>query len=258
MKTVAIVAAKGGVGKSSVAANLSVAFRQAGQPVLALDLDPQNALRFHLGADHAGINGIARASVAAGGWRDVSVQGASHVHLLPFGLVNETDRQVLERQMSDDPSWLASRLASLELDEDTWIVIDTPPGPSAYLRQALGIADLVIVVTLADAASYATLPMIEGLIAHYCADRPGFLGHAYIINQVDRTRPLAKDSAQVIRDALGNRVLGVVHLDQSVSEALAHGKTVIEYDRHSQGRTDLVACAHWVLRQLRISEAARQ
>lgn len=257
MKSIAIVAAKGGVGKSSVAANLSIAFRQSGQPVLAVDLDPQNALRFHLGADHAGINGISRASVAAGDWRNVSVQGTSDVHLLPFGLINEADRQVLEHQMNDDPNWLADHLARLDLDEDTLVVIDTPPGPSAYLRQALGVADLVIVVTLADAASYATLPMIEGLIAHYRAERPGFLGHAYIVNQVDRSRPLAKDSVQVIRNALGSRVLGIVHLDQSVSEALAHGKTVIEHDRHSQARTDLVACAHGVLRQLRINEAAR-
>lgn len=250
MKTIAIVSAKGGVGKSTVCANLCVALRQAGQAVLALDLDPQNALRLHLGADPADINGIARASLAGTPWRDACVLGSSGVHLLPFGLINESDRQALELSLATDPQWLPRNLASLDLADEALVLIDTPPGPSAYLRQVLSMADLVVAVTLADAASYATLPMLEGLILNYCAGRSSYAGHAYIINQVDGARRLAKDAAQVTRDALGERVIGVVHQDQAVGEALAHGRTAVEHDPHSQGRLDLLACAQWLMQQL--------
>lgn len=251
MKIIAIVAAKGGVGKSTIAANLCVALRQAGRAVLAVDLDPQNALRFHLGGNLQDIGGLSRASVGGTPWRDACVQGASGVYMVPFGLVNETDRQSLERQLSADPNWLSRHLDSLDLAEETVVVIDTPPGPSEYLRQSLGIAHLVVAVTLADAASYATLPMIEGLIQNYCAGRAGYLGHAYIVNQADGARQLSKDAVRLIRESLRERVIGVVHQDQSVSEALAYGRTVVDHDPHSLGRADLLACAGWVEQRLR-------
>ena len=51
MPVVAVIGAKGGVGKTTLAANLSTSLAEAGHPVLAIDLDPQNALRFHLALD---------------------------------------------------------------------------------------------------------------------------------------------------------------------------------------------------------------
>jgi cellulose biosynthesis protein BcsQ len=48
MQVVSVIAAKGGVGKTTVTANLCIALAASGRQVLAIDLDPQNALRFHL------------------------------------------------------------------------------------------------------------------------------------------------------------------------------------------------------------------
>ena len=251
MKIIAIVSAKGGVGKSTVAANMCIALRQAGRSVLAIDLDPQNALRFHLGGGLTNIGGISRASVGGTSWRDACVQGQSGIYMMPFGLVNEADRQTLERQLVADPLWLKRHLEALNITDDSVVVIDTPPGPSEYLRQSLGIAHLVMAVTLADAASYATIPMIEGLIQSYCANRGDYLGHGYVINQADGSRQLSKDAVRLIRESLRERVIGVIHQDQCVSESLAYGRTVIEHDPHSLGRADLLSCAGWVLQQLR-------
>lgn len=251
---IAVVAAKGGVGKSTVAANLGVALCQTGRAVLAVDLDPQNALHLHLGGDPEDIAGLSRASVGGESWRDACKRSASGIYVLPFGLVNEPDLQALERQLAADPNWLSSHLQSLGLSNDALVILDTPPGPSEYLRQALGVANLVISVLLADAASYATLPMIENMIQRYCGDRPGYLGHVCVINQADGARRLSRDAVHLIRGALGERVIGVVHQDQSVSESLACGRTVIEQDPHSLGRVDLMRCADWVLHRLQAEE----
>ena len=64
MIVVAIVSAKGGVGKSTIAANLAVALNRHARTVLAVDLDPQNALHLHLGGKPQDIGGLSRASVA--------------------------------------------------------------------------------------------------------------------------------------------------------------------------------------------------
>ena len=49
MFVIAVVSAKGGVGKTTLSANLGVGIAQRGYPVLIVDLDPQNAMQWHLG-----------------------------------------------------------------------------------------------------------------------------------------------------------------------------------------------------------------
>ena len=246
MKVVAIVSAKGGVGKTTVTANLATALAYAGHPLLAIDLDPQNALKFHFGFDPQDVNGISRATLAGTDWRLSALSSERGVVLLPYGLVNEADRRRFEHMLDGDPDWLARHLQAVELPDNALVLLDTPPGPSVYLQQALGVADLAIVVTLPDAASYATLPMMENLVQSYCEGRPGFLGQYHLINQVDNTRQLAADVAQVMRHRYSGRVIGTIHRDQSVAEALAYDKSVIDYARDSQATEDFLAAARSV------------
>lgn len=249
MKIIAVVSAKGGVGKTTVTANLDTALCYGGCTVYSADLDPQNALRLHFGLDPQDIHGIARATLAGEDWRRACLTSASGVHVLPFGQLNETDRVAFERHLETHPDWLVSHLRTLQLGENDLVLLDTPPGPSVFMRQALSAAHLVLVVTLADAASYATIPLMEDLIQTYCSNRPNFGGHAFIINQVDHSRQLARDVVQVMRSHFGERVIGTIHQDQAVSEALAYDKSVLDYDAHCQATQDFLACARWVAQQ---------
>lgn len=256
MKVVAVVSAKGGVGKTTLCANLCIALRLQGRAVLGVDLDPQNALRFHLGLDLQAIEGSSRATLEGGELRGACAVGNQGVVVLPYGAVNETDRHDFEAVLDQDPDWLRNGLHGLGLAQGTVVVLDTPPGPSVYLKQALRAADLVLVVTLPDAASYATLPIMEGLIDTYCEGRPGFLESAYVINQVNRSRQLAKDVTQVMLAHLGDRVVGLVHQDQAVSEALACSQSVLEYDTNAQGTLDFTQLARWTINRLARPEHA--
>lgn len=250
MKIVAVVSAKGGVGKTTVTANLSTALKYGGHRVLTVDLDPQNALRFHLGLDPNAIAGTSRATLAGQPWSDIVTATASGVFTLPYGMVNEADRQSFEQYLEAHPDWLVHNLSSLGLAENDLVVLDTPPGPSIYMRQALSSAHLVIIVTLPDAASYATMPMMENLVQTYCVGRPGFIDYTYVINQLDSAKQLAKDVTQVMRVNFKERIVGLVHQDESVSEALAYDKSVLDYDSQCQATQDFVACAHVISERL--------
>lgn len=250
MIVVAIVAAKGGVGKSTIAANLAVALGRHARTVLAVDLDPQNALHLHLGGKPQDIGGLSRASVAGTPWRDACTHAASGVRVLPFGQINETDLPTLERRIADDPHWLSTHLRSLNLPDDAVVILDTPPGVSNTLRQVLAVADRVISVVIADAASYATLPQIENLIRRHHGARSGSVEPVCIVNQVDAASRLSREALQLIESVLGKRVLGRVRKDRAVSEALAHGQTAIESSQDSAGRQDLMQCADQVLQLL--------
>ncbi len=256
IRILAVVSAKGGVGKSTLAANLAAALQRAGLPVLALDMDPQNALHHHfLSVDEQqalGQRGIAHFDQD---WREQGMSSAEGVFVLPHGLVEEAQRRDFETQLHDDPQWLARHLSDLQLAEGALVIIDTPPGPSVYLQQALSVANLALVVSLADAASYTALPMIDSLIKTHAAGRKSFVGTSYLINQVDNSRQLSRDITQIMQGLLGQQVIGTVHRDQSITEALAYNRNVLDYDPQGRGCHDILDCAQALVE--RLASAAR-
>ena len=96
---------------------------------------------------------------------------------------------------------------------------------------------------LADAASYATLTMMMGLIEKYCSARPSFIDYMYIINQIDRSRELASDIVDVMRAQVSNKAIAVVHQDQAIPEALACCQDVLSYEPQSRGAHDMTETA---------------
>ena len=258
MKLLAVVSAKGGVGKTTMAANLVAALAQSRNAV-CVDLDPQNALRLHLGIPSHEIDGIGRCTLEKRSWREALFQGSMNTGVLPYGALNETDRDAFEVYLAEHPQWLTQGLAHLGLGDDDLVVIDTPPGPSLYLQQALRAAHFVLVVIQADAASYATLPAMEGLLKRYCNDRLDFTGAAYLINNVQSDKALSKDVVEVVRAQLGEKVVPlVIHQDEAVREALAFDKLVLDYDPHCEATHDILGAARWITsRMLPVREKSR-
>ncbi|WP_313079056.1 cellulose biosynthesis protein BcsQ [Pulveribacter sp.] len=244
MKILTIASAKGGVGKTTVTENLAVALaRKTGRTVLAVDLDPQNALALHLGLGPQELRGLSRASLAGQDWRGACFEREPGVYVLPFGALTEHDLAALEAQIAARPRWLIEHLEALQLPDNALVLLDTPPGPSMYGRQALSIAHWVLVVMLADAASYATLPLMQRLVQTHCAPRADFADTLYLLNQVNSARQLSQDILRVLRDAVGPRFAGAIHADEGVPEALAMGLSVLDHAPHSQASHDILACA---------------
>lgn len=248
MKVVSVVSAKGGVGKTTLAANLAAVLVTQGRHVVALDLDPQNSLRLYFGVPLDSVDGLSRAAIAGAPWQSAMVDGAGGVTVLAFGALIEEEQHLFERHLDKDPQWLARGLDALRLGEADIVVIDTPPGSSAYTRAALGAAHFAVNVVLADAASYAAIPQMQRMIDAYAAPRPEFRGEGYVVNQVDQSRQLNKDVLRVLRDMLGaNMFPGVIHEDEGVSESLACNTTVVRYDPQCQAAVDMRACGTWLL-----------
>lgn len=255
VKRIAVVSAKGGVGKTTLTASLSAGLARCGSaPVLAVDLDPQNALALHFGVSPGEWDGLARATLQRKPWLTACIPRQEGLHVLPYGVVTEPDRMAFEAQIGQQDHWLSDQLDTLQLPPDALVLFDTPPGPSAYLRQVLVVADVVVVVLLADAASYATLPMMQRLVNAYCTPRSEFLGCLFILNQLHSGRQLSKDIVAVMRDEQGEAMLGVVHEDQAVREALAYQQHSLDYAPDSVAAGDLMACAQRLQQLLSLTE----
>jgi cellulose synthase operon protein YhjQ len=252
VKVVAVVSAKGGVGKTSSTANLAAALAQAGVRVLAVDLDPQNALGLHFGLSPSERRGSVHAAVNQRSLSAAVMTTASGARVLPYGTVEEEDREAFERYLDEYPHWLADSLSSLKLGKNEVVLVDTPPGPSAYLRQALGNSEMAVVVMLPDAASYASLGLMAKLIASYARHNEKFRGQVYLVNQHDGARVLARDVLEMIKDKHGQELLGAIHQDESVGEALACDQSVLEYDPHCLVSQDYADCAERLCRVMGI------
>ena len=251
---IALVSAKGGVGKSTLASALATALRLEGGQTLAIDLDPQNALQYHLSAE-PDVAGLGYASLKGENWKSLLLAGSAGSLLLPYGSVTEEERRTVERYMENDCYWLARQLASMDLSENDVVVLDTPPGRTAYLAQALMVADQVLVVVTADAACFVTLDEMEHLLAQRAA-----LGQAplcnYVINQFDSSRLFCNDMHEVLKRRLGSRLLGVVTLDHAVGEALAYGQNPLLTAKSSQACHDMLMLSDQLKAELKSMEAA--
>src|SRR5918994_5263182 len=141
---------KGGVGKSSIAANLAGLVALGEWRVLAVDLDKQGNLARDFGCMSASDDGegILRAAVgnaALAPIRDVR----PHLDLIPGG---RKLRDAVEALPRDDLTWLDRALEPLTDDYDL-VVVDSAPGIWQLQDAAAAVAGFVLVPTKVDDAS---------------------------------------------------------------------------------------------------------
>lgn len=234
---IALVSAKGGVGKSTLASALATVLRVEQGQTLAIDLDPQNALQHHLGAE-PDVSGMGNASLQGENWNSLLLAGPAGSLLLPYGAVTEDERRTLERYLENDRYWLARQLANMDLSENDVVILDTPPGRTVYLDQALMVADQVLVVVIADAACFLTLDPMQRLLGERKARGQAPLCN-YVINQFDSSRGFCRDMQEVLKRRLGNDLMGAVALDHTVGEALAYGRNPLLEPGSSQACRDM-------------------
>ena len=217
-KIVALVSVNGGVGRSTLATALSSGLQRHGESVVALDLDPQNALHHHFGVS-ASLPGIGRTSLEHGQWSPLQQLGFAGCQVITFGDIDIEQQENLERWLKHEPTWLAQRLASLGLSERQTVMIDTPAGNNVYFHQALSVADVVLVVVQADAACLGTLDHLDVLLApHLEGEHPPSV--QVVVNQVDESNPFSLDMVEAFKRRLGKTPLEV-HRDMAINEALA-------------------------------------
>lgn len=236
-RVVVLASVNGGVGRSTLATALGSGLQRLGRAVTVLELDPQNALYLHFDLPQ-GTPGLGRASLCNQPWDQLAQPGFCGCQVVVFGETDMQQQEDLQRWLKQDPEWLAQHLSRLGLSEQHTVIIDTPAGNNVYLHQALHVADTVVVLALADAASLGTLEQMQRLLAPYLA-RPSAPRCLVLVNQLDEGSAFSLDMLDLFKQRLGEGGVEVIHRDPQISEALAFGEDPLDNEAASLACDDI-------------------
>jgi septum site-determining protein MinD len=147
VRIITIASGKGGVGKTTITANLGIALAQRGQRVLVVDADVAMAnLSLLLGMQSSPIT-LHDVLLGESNVRDSIYEGPSGIHFIPSGLSIETYRRV-------DPERLEAVIKQVA-DNYDFVLMDAPAGIEKSVMAALAAADEILLTTIPNSPSVA-------------------------------------------------------------------------------------------------------
>lgn len=246
MPLICVCSPKGGVGKTTLAANLAYSLARSGNKVLVVDFDHQNALRLHFGIPLADNRGFVPKATEQIDWSQSVLNVGTNLFLLPYGNTTDAQYQRFEDSMKQDDHFLVRGLSTLLNYPGLIIIADMAPGASPALKSLSPLADLHLVVLQADTASLSTLPLIEQhrLTGQTLNEK---MGHYFVLNKSDSRRQVSHDVAEFLEARLGEQLLGAVHRDESVVEANALQQSIFDFNLVSAAAFDIELIAKKIL-----------
>lgn len=241
MPLILFASPKGGVGKTTLSANVADALRRGGRRVLVIDTDPQNTLRLHFGVPTTDTAGFMANLQDRPDWRLAVRETASGVQLMPHGAMEMRAALGLQIALERDPELLAAPLRAMLADPALLVIADTPPGPSQLLAVMAPMAALIVGILRAEAVSAALVSDIDsgrflgtGTMAALYAGRL-----RVVLNEVDMNSRLSRAAADVLARYLAPRLLGAVSRDEALAEALANQRLVMEQSPDCRAAVDI-------------------
>jgi chromosome partitioning protein len=228
-KVIAFANQKGGVAKTTTTLNLAVAFAEAGNRVLAVDLDPQGNLTMSQGIDPDSVdksmydvlvNDVPIKDVVRK--REIDVACAS-IDLAGAEIAMSTK---IGRERSLEKALKAVR------DDYDFVCIDTPPSLGLLTINALTAADKVIVPVQCEYLSMRGLIQLQNTLSMIREElNPNVEIEGILPTLVDTRTVHAKEAIEILEENFGERVFATrIRKTIRFAEAPVKGTSVLKYD----------------------------
>lgn len=216
MTLVLISGLRGGVGVTSLAANLAMTIASGGQSAVILDLSQSSTLGLHFGLDpHQPLPGFDAPAAAAGPVHGVRLLDAA---------AQSASKDLGEGLASGDFSFAGEVIHIADLS-------GAAAGAAEQLRP---FADIELCVLTPTAECIYGLPGALEMLP------PATF---FVLNRCDDTRRLGRHAASFVRELLGERLLTTIHADEAVAEAGAMMQPLSRHSPASAALADITGIA---------------
>ncbi len=241
-RVVAVASGKGGVGKSSLTANLAAALSTLRQRVGVLDADVY-------GYSIPRMLGIQQRPVAVDNMIVPPVRG--DLKVMSIGFFLDENAPVMWRGPMLHRA-LEQFLSDVHWGELDWLVVDMPPGTgdvSISLGQLLPRAEVVVVTTPQKAAQEVAVRAAEMARKTNMRLMGVVENMSYLVGSGETI--FGSGGGEELAATIGAPVLGSVPLDPALREAADRGEPIVLEDAEAESSRAILAVAEAILRTQR-------
>ncbi|XOV79805.1 MAG: ParA family protein [Aestuariibacter sp.] len=244
MRIIACVNQKGGVGKTTICANLAYSLSLQGQRVVAIDLDPQAQLGQSFGLFSNKRHGIDQVFHGRAALSEVTQELSNNLRFISAG----PGLQRLESTPMGKGRGLILKkaLRKAPLDAD-FILLDCPPSSGFLVVNALAMANELLTPVTPDYFGMSGLSMLLATVKNFEKMLGKYRAHWIVVSRMQH-RGLTKDVLAKLEKYFPENLVPVRIAERAVlAECPSHGKPVLEYAPKSPSSQDFQRLAEIII-----------
>lgn len=226
MRHIAVVNQKGGVGKTTVTANLGHALALAGQQVTVVDMDPQGQLSASLGLFKPPSKGIDEVMLGEADYSSASISTREGMLLIPVGnRISEVERL----QGGFESATLLKKGIERGVSGDL-VLYDLPPSSGLIMANAIMAVDEVLVPVTGDYLGLDGVAQLMKTLKHFEKFRARQLLQWVMLSRLNSRRRLSREVSNKLAKHFAGKMLQTSISEAAVlAECPGVGRTIFEY-----------------------------
>ena len=236
-RAIVVANQKGGVGKTTTAINLAACLAEAGQKVLAIDMDPQGNMTSGLGVDKDAIENSVYELLLGEAEVEDCVQKEVIENLSVIGSNINLSAAEIELIGQDEKEYILQKAITPIRDQYDFVIIDCPPSLSMLTINSMCLADTVLVPIQCE---YYALEGLTQLIhtINLVQDRlnPSLEIEGVVFTMYDARTNLSLQVVENVKANLDQKIYKtIIPRNVRLAEAPSYGMPITKYDARSTG-----------------------